>query len=221
MSFYFFVLIIAGVSNVFYIFVCFTTLSLQYDILLYYYVEGEMKRLSHEHRRIEELQNVMDTTRPQSRSTPRSVSEHRTNTLQATQSNTALSADNEPTAVTDPTFRLSELDESSSNSADKSVFLTRPIDSITRSYHGQSDRFSEPNIQSMSQSTEEPFILHSASSPAASRNTSIKNGKKTEGNDSVTINSPKQTPKRTSGLVRSSSNGFLSSSQLSRKKVGL
>lgn len=83
-------------------------------------------------------------------------------------------------------------------------------DSMSKSVQVESDRFSEPSPHSMSRSTDEPFILHGKGS---------KSGKGGEKNKSQGSDATKQS-RKSGGIVRTNSNGFLSSSQLSRKKVG-
>ena len=201
-----------------------------YVIWLFNIILGQMKKLSDEQKRIEELHTVMNAVQPTSRSTPQSKPLPPTTTTTATaapnaQPNQTLPSDNQSshtsvtdnqiaTRLTDPTLRLSDLNHRpSSGSEDNSA--------ISQSYHGQIDNnFSQPSIHAMSQSTDEPFMLHQTP-PRKTDKTARTSSQKaaTSQNEPMAVSSPKATPKSDSPMKRSSSNGFLSSSQLSRKKV--
>lgn len=181
-----------------------------------------MKRLSDEQKRIEELQTVMKSVQPQSRSTPRSKAAANNQPRKLVQNDNQSSFNNpsqhsEPeNRQPDPTLRLSELDHNSSTSGD--VNTTQDRASISQSYHGQMDNdFSQPSIHSMSQSTDEPFMLHNTPTKKHSVSDSKKNRQSQA--EPMAVSSPKTTPKSGSTMKRANSNGFLSSSQLSRKKV--
>lgn len=170
-----------------------------------------MRRLSEEHKRIEELQNVV---RPQGRSTPRSKQaspeEQRQPPSKPAQSHIEPQYNE---TITDPTLRLSDLDKSSLD--DSSIFMT-DIPVISSSTER---KFTEPSALSMSQSTDEPFMLHKSQNaetqPGSAKTTADK--RKSQSN-ATGVSSPKSTP-RQQPLTRTNSNGFLSSSQLSRKKA--
>ena len=181
-----------------------------------------MKRLSHEQKRIEQLQSVMNT-RPQSRSTPRSKSssvDHGLDSSTTTKSNSLVSERTEPDTITDATLRLSELDTLPADADTTRVLASEDQPSSTnRGIQEVESKFSHPNTHSMSQSTDEPFILHDSSKTSKGSDKQRKS-KVSQSEDSTRANSPKTT-NRNSGMVRSSSNGFLSSSQLSKRKVSL
>lgn len=212
---------------------------------------GEMSRLSNEQKRIEELQSVMNTTKPQSRSTPRNKSSftERTPTITHTSNTTSMrdetilerrlsDLDKTPggansellaqgeynSALLDlgaddsQSLALSKLDSkllasggdnSQSNISTSQALAQQPVVSqisMSKSLLVEADRFSEPSSHSMSHSTDEPFILHSFPSTKVNKSAERKKTKA----------AGKSSPKP---AAKTNSNGFLSSSQLSRKKV--
>lgn len=161
----------------------------------------------------------MHSVQPTSRSTPRSKSAAAT----TAQSNQTLPLEN-PSAVsmldsktstrpTDPTLRLSDLNHKPSTSSEENA-------AISQSYHEQiADNFSQPNIHAMSQSTDQPFMLHQTPPRKVDNKRTSSQKAAAAQYEPMAVSSPKATPKSESPMKRSNSNGFLSSSQLSRKKV--
>lgn len=177
-----------------------------------------MKRLSDEQKRIEELQSVMNSVHPQSRSTPRSKATLSSQSKQTTQSSNQSTPhntdDHAAMRQSDPRRRMSELDHEPSTNGEENAPQNQS--SISQSYHGQiSNDFSQPSIQAMSQSTDQPFVLHHTPTKKAD----IKKGRPSS--NAQTESMVTSSTKSNSTMKRSNSNGFLSSSQLSRKKVGI
>lgn len=199
---------------------------------------GEMKRIADEQKRIEELQTVMKTA-TQAKAASKNNSKQPDQHTRVANSNDKPETPDKYSTNTKPTIPADRGDDISVKSASKidmKAIDDLPVSSAS-SYMTSSlttgDDFAQPNISSISQSTEEPFILHKGSSqkadkkqkkPSSASNTSADKKEKASNaqlTHTITSVAPPSQPSATSSPKPSTptSGGFLSSSQLSKRKV--
>lgn len=207
-------------------------------------LQGEMKRISDEQKRIEELQSVMNSS-PARKSTPHKENpcpepddkpQRDLSVIPNLSSSDHIPANSTVISSTDG-IQPSDLKLDYGSFTDSTLEANNngstipPASSMTESFTMPIADFSQP-ATIMSQSSDEPFILHQSPKQKSDQKSKANSSKPTPRRSGATFTSPdkpaeKSTKKSTNHTAArkstvstpTGSNGFLSSSQLSNRKV--